>query len=87
MEVEKNINNVVGIKGQYIEAELLLLFVKIFKELNVDIIIKYNSRKLMTGLIIESGISEKLVPEVTTIIDKKDKLKTEEFNQMLFEVG
>ena len=41
----------------------------------------------MTGLIIESGISEKLVPEVTTIIDKKDKLKTEEFNQMLFEVG
>ena len=79
--------DVVGIKGQYIEAELLLLFVKIFKELNVDIIIKYNSRKLMTGLIIESGISEKLVPEVTTIIDKKDKLKTEEFNQMLFEVG
>ena len=65
----------------------VVLFVKIFKELNVDIIIKYNSRKLMTGLIIESGISEKLVPEVTTIIDKKDKLKTEEFNQMLFEVG
>ena len=79
--------DVVGIKGQYIEAELLSLFAKTFKELNIDIRIKYNSRKLMTGLIIESGISEELVPEVTTIIDKKDKLKVEEFNQMLFELG
>ena len=78
--------DVVGIKGQYIEAELLSLFVKTFKELNIEIIIKYNSRKLMTGLIIESGISEEIVPEVTTIIDKKDKLKTEEFNQMLLEL-
>ncbi|MBP3841633.1 MAG: histidine--tRNA ligase [Bacilli bacterium] len=78
--------DVVGIKGQYIEAELLSLFVKTFKELNIDIIIKYNSRKLMTGLIIESGISEELVSEATTIIDKKDKLKVEEFNQMLFDL-
>ena len=79
--------DVVGIKGQYIEAELLSLFVKTFKELNIDIIIKYNSRKLMSGLIIESEISEKLVPEVTTVIDKKDKLNIEEFNEMLLELG
>lgn len=79
--------DVVGIKGQYIEAELLSLFVKTFKEFNIEIIIKYNSRKLMSGLIIESGISEDLVPEVTTIVDKKDKLKDIEFNQMLSELG
>lgn len=79
--------DVVGIKGQYIEAELLSLFVKTFKEFNIEIIIKYNSRKLMTGLIIESRISEDLVPEVTTIVDKKDKLKDREFNQMLLELG
>lgn len=79
--------DVVGIKGQYIEAELLSLFVKTFKEFNIEIIIKYNSRKLMTGLIIESGISEDLVTEVTTIVDKKDKLKDIEFNQMLLELG
>lgn len=79
--------DVVGIKGQYIEAELLSLFVKTFKEFNIEIIIKYNSRKLMTGLIIESGISEDLVTEVTTIVDKKDKLKDIEFNQMLSELG
>ena len=79
--------DVVGIKGQYIEAELLSLFVKTFKEFNIEIIIKYNSRKLMTGLIIESGISEDLVTEVTTIVDKKYKLKDIEFNQMLSELG
>ena len=79
--------DVVGIKGQYIEAELLSLFIKTFEEFNIEIIIKYNSRKLMTGLIIESGISEELVPEVTTIVDKKDKLKDIEFNQMLSELG
>lgn len=79
--------DVVGIKGQLIEAELLSIFAKTFKELNIDILIKYNSRKLMTGLIIESGISGELVPEVTTVIDKKDKLNPEDFNQMLLELG
>lgn len=79
--------DVVGIKGQYIEAELLSLFVKTFKELNIDVYIKYNSRNLMTGLIIESGIEEDLVPNVTTIIDKKDKLTTQEFIGILEELG
>ena len=65
--------DVVGIKGQFIEAELLSIFVKTFKELDIDIYIKYNSRKLMNGLIIESGINEDLIQNVTTIIDKKEK--------------
>lgn len=79
--------DVVGIKGQYIEAELLSLFVKTFKELNIDIFIKYNSRNLMTGLILESGIDDNLVQSVTTILDKKDKLSSEEFNDMLKKIG
>ena len=79
--------DVVGIKGQYIEAELLSLFVKTFKELNIDIFIKYNSRNLMTGLILESGIDDNLVQSVTTILDKKDKLSIEEFNDKLKKIG
>lgn len=79
--------DVVGIEGQYIEAELLSLFVKTFKELNIDIYIKYNSRNLMTGLILESGIDENLVPSVTTILDKKDKLPFSEFKETLKEIG
>ena len=79
--------DVVGIDGQYIEAELLSLFVKGFKKLNIDVIIKYNSRKLMTGLILESGINEELVPNVTTILDKMDKYTTNEINNFLKELG
>ena len=79
--------DVVGIKGQFIEAELLSIFVKTFKELDIDIYIKYNSRKLMTGLILESGISEDLIQSVTTVIDKKDKVTNGEFIQMLIDLG
>ena len=79
--------DVVGIKGQFIEAELLSIFVKTFKELDIDIYIKYNSRKLMTGLILESGIDEDLIQSVTTVIDKKDKVTNDEFIQMLIDLG
>lgn len=79
--------DVVGIKGQFIEAELLSLYAKAFKKLDIDIVIKYNSRNLMTGLILESDIQEELVSKTTTIIDKKDKLSIEEMNKLLSEIG
>lgn len=79
--------DIVGVSGQLVEAELLDLYVKAFKKLDIDIIIKYNSRKLMTGLIIESGIDISKVGIVTTIIDKKDKLSITEFNEMLINIG
>ena len=77
--------DVVGIEGQYIEAELLSLFIKGYKKLNIDVVIKYNNRKLMTGLILESGINDELVPTITTILDKMDKYSIEEINQFLRE--
>lgn len=79
--------DVVGLDGQLIEAELLSLYTKAFKKLKIDIIIKYNSRNLMTGLILESGVNERLVADATTVIDKKDKVSEEEFLEKLLEVG
>ena len=78
--------DVVGLDGQLIEAELLTIFVKTFKELDIDIIIKYNSRKLMNGLITEAGIDKAILQEVTTIIDKKDKLNEDEFESLLLDL-
>lgn len=75
--------DVVGISNQLIEAELLTLYEKAFKKLNIEIEIKYNSRKLMTGLIIESEIKEELVKEVTTILDKKEKISEKELIKYL----
>lgn len=77
--------DVVGLSGQMIEAELMTLFAKAFRKLGLDIVIKYNSRNLMTGMILECGITEDLVLNVTTIIDKLEKISKEEFKNLLLE--
>lgn len=79
--------DVCGLSGQMIEAELLTLYEKAFKKLGIPIIIKYNSRNLMNGLILESGVNEELLPTITTIVDKIEKIEEEEFISYLLEYG
>ena len=79
--------DVVGLSNQMIEAELLSLYVNAFTKLNIEINIKYNSRKLMKGLILDTGVKEELVPSTITIIDKIDKLTPEELTQNFIELG
>ena len=79
--------DVCGLSGQMIEAELLTLYEKAFKKLGIPIIIKYNSRNLMNGLILESGVNEELLPTITTIVDKIEKIEEEEFISCLLECG
>lgn len=79
--------DVVGLAGQMIEAELMTLFVDAFQKMNIEIMIQYNSRKLMTGLILECAISEEKVSLVTTIIDKIQKMSEDEFKNNLFALG
>lgn len=79
--------DVVGLDGQFVEAELLSLYRDAFKRLGIDIIIKYNSRKLMMGLMIENGVSEDMISIVTTIVDKKDKLSINEFENLMLKYG
>ena len=79
--------DVVGLSGQAVEAELMTLYVSAFEKLEIDIIIKYNSRKLMTGLILESGVRSEFVPNVTTIVDKLDKISEIEFDEALLDLG
>ena len=78
--------DVVGIEGQLIEAELISLYVSAFNKLGIDIIIKYNSRNLMRGLILESNIEESLISKVITIIDKYDKLSKDEIRNLLISI-
>ena len=79
--------DVVGLNNQIIEAELMSLYVIAFNKLNIPINIKYNSRKLMTGLIKEIGIKEELISDVITIIDKIDKLTDFELNNEFTTIG
>ena len=43
--------DVVGIDGTTIEVEQMMLVINVFKKLDIDIVIKWNNRKLMSGLI------------------------------------
>ena len=79
--------DVVGLSNQMIEAELVSLYVNAFTKLNIEINIKYNSRNLMKGLILDTGVEEELVSSTITIIDKIDKLTTEELTNNFLEIG
>lgn len=79
--------DVVGLSGEIIEAELISLYVEAFNKLQIPIIIKYNSRKLMSGLILESGIKEELISSTITIIDKITKLTDEEITKYFLDIG
>jgi len=75
--------DVVGIDNRFIEAEQLLMAYNTYKELGIDIFIKYNNRKLMSGLILLAGIDESKIDSVIGVIDKKEKVSPEDLVLML----
>ncbi len=79
--------DVVGISGEAIEADLLSLYIRAFKKLNIDIIIKYNNRNLMRGLIKTCTVKEELVNKVITVIDKMDKITNRELKEYLLDLS
>lgn len=79
--------DVVGIDGQMIEAEIISLFIEGCDKLGIDVLIKYNSRNLMSGLIIEQNIADELISSVITIIDKLEKISEEEIIKEFNKIG
>ena len=78
--------DVVGIDNRLIEAEQILMAINTYKDLGIDIIVKYNNRKLMSGLIKEVGIDESLISSVIGIIDKMEKISKEELIDLLLKL-
>ena len=66
--------DIVGIDGIDIEIEQMLLVINVFNKLGIDIVIKWNNRKLMSSLIKYIGIPETQVDSVIGAIDKLEKL-------------
>lgn len=77
----------VGIEGQLVEAEFVALYVEAYKELGIDVIIKYNNRKFLSGIIIEAGIPDELVTDTITVIDKFEKLTKEQLEKEFLKIG
>ena len=78
--------DVVGIDNRYIEAEQILMAINTYKELSIEAIVKYNNRKLMSGLIELAGISKEKTDSVIGIIDKLEKVSRKELTDMLKEI-
>lgn len=75
--------DVVGIDNRFIEAEQILMAINVYKELGINVYVKYNNRKLMSGLILLAGISNNKIDSVIGIIDKFEKVSLEEIKKML----
>ena len=79
--------DVVGIDNRFIEAEQILMAINTYKSLGIDIIVKYNNRKLMSGIIQLAGIDDDKRDSVIGIIDKLEKMSREELKEMLKNIG
>ncbi len=79
--------DVVGIDNRIIEAEQILMAINTYNELGIEVFVKYNNRKLMSGLIKEVGVSDDLIPSVISVIDKLEKITHEELISNLKDLG
>ena len=70
--------DVVGIDGVGSEIEQILLVLNVFEKLGINIIVKWNNRKLMSSLIKYIGIDEEKIDLVIGAIDKLEKLTKNE---------
>lgn len=66
--------DVCGLSGRLIEAELLTMAIKCFKELGIEIYIEWNNRKLLSGLIVECNIPKENASRVILSVDKLAKI-------------
>lgn len=78
--------DVVGSKSLLNEVELLNIYFTVFEKLGIDITIKINNRKVLTGIkgLIGKPISTKLF---ASIIDKLDKVGIENIKKELLQNG
>ena len=65
--------DVVGSESLWQEVELVQLYLKSFKELQIPVKIHINNRKILSGLAEFANISEQLI-EFTVALDKLDKI-------------
>ena len=79
--------DVVGIDNRLIEVEQILMAINTYHELGIDVIVKYNNRKLMSGLIELAGIIKEKNDSVIGIIDKLEKVSQKELTDMLKNIG
>lgn len=64
----------VGIREQYIDAEIISLAFNVFKKLNLDVYVRVNNIKLLYGLLDLCGVEKKLRTDTILCLDKFEKI-------------
>lgn len=78
--------DVVGSDSLLNEIELLTLIDKVFTDLGINVAVKLNNRKVLSGIAETIGEADKIV-DITVAIDKIDKIGLENVNAELREKG
>ncbi|BAO66185.1 histidine--tRNA ligase [Candidatus Karelsulcia muelleri] len=76
----------IGSKSIWQEIELILLYDKIFYELNLPVIIKFNHIEILKQLSYFLGINKKFI-EFTKILDKWEKIGSKKIFKKLIKIG
>ena len=78
--------DVVGSDSLYYEAELCQIYDEVFANLNVEVVIRLNNRKVLAGMAEAAGIADQFM-DMTVAIDKLDKIGIEGVRKELSERG
>lgn len=78
--------DVVGSDSLYNEVDLIQIIDEIFKRFQINVTIKINNRKILSGIAEIIGQADKII-DITVAIDKLDKIGIENVNKELLEKG
>lgn len=78
--------DVIGSPSLLNEVELMQIYSEVFEALKLNVTIKYNSRKLLVGLMTAIGLEENLVTAIT-ILDKLDKIGLDKVIEEMTAIG
>lgn len=74
-----------GVESPYAEIEYFMMSKEVFKEFNLDVEIRYNNRKFLSGLLEYVKVPKENISAFITYVDKLDKLKRDDIESELEE--
>lgn len=72
-----------GVESPSAEVEYFNMTKRVFKEFDIDVEIRFNNRKFLSGLLEYSGVSKQNIPSFIISVDKLDKMTREEVEKEL----
>lgn len=79
--------DIVGVDSQIAEAELMMMAFDAFEKLDLDVVIQYNNRKLLTGMLEVFETPNDKINKVILILDKLEKVGLDAVLTELDELG